>query len=312
MFKPLPQGTIGYVTQAASRIATTLVVDTQLYTTLSSLLAGGHHTYLHVRSLGKLEIVKVVEVLGGSAISVKRGQDGTDRDIIQPSARIFYALCLAAIYDQVRGPVTSITLTATGVTEINESNIHVPQVVIFGEDGIEVTDSTTIWDGNYDPCGPYKCPGYELGPFYYTSHPYPIEEIDNMRGAIARFVKGLHSISAGEEGVDGNIASFTGGTIRAILQTYDEWPNFNQDDESIEGNIASFTGGTIRQILITYDEWPAFNPIDESIEGNIASFSGGTIRQILLTYEHWMDTNNGIKDECIKGNIASFVSGTLT
>lgn len=279
MFKPLPQGTIGYVTQAASRIATTLAVDTRLHDILSDLLAGGHHTYIHVVSVSKVEVIKVVEVLGGNAISVRRGLDGTDREAILESARVFAALNLSAIYDQVRGPVTPITLTATGDATANP--IHSPVVQIKSDGRVEVISQWNIVDGNVDPCEPYVCPGYVIGPYYLTSHPYPHEETEaakvfgiQIAGRIyLGYLESLEAVIMSAEQV--------AGTIRTLLRTY----THAQDATDHVAVVAEQLEGTIRTLLKTYNH-------GQDNTDNVEVFSeqlAGTIVTLLITYNHAPD-----------------------
>jgi hypothetical protein len=312
MFKPLPPDLVGYITESASRIATTLRVDPVLYSWLVPILDGTGWTYLHIKSAGKVEVVKVTKNLGLSRICVERGLEGTKREAILANTQVYYARTLSSIYDEVRTQVSPITLTATGVNPV-----FAPVVQVESNTSLEVTTNGTLHDGNYDPCKPYVCPGYTFGPFYFTSKLYPIELIEGMRGSVATVI-GWDFSPYDIESMVGGVARAASGELREILNNYTGWVGGGTSEtdpdgdssgrgEWIEGGVAAAVAGTLRQILKAYTYWPA-----EGLTGGVARPGNGTIRQILIQYDNWQTTTNGINGERLIGGVAKAVSGTLT
>jgi len=71
-------------------------------------------------------------------------------------------------------------------------------------------------------------------------------------------------------------SSITEGTLRSVLQTYEDWP------EELMTHGAEITVGTLRVLLIVYDLWP----IEEvTIDAQITS---GTLENHLITYSNWI------------------------
>lgn len=316
MFKPLPQETIGTITEAASRIATTLTVDAALYSRIDAALGAGDWTYLHIKAAGKVEIVKVTDTLGLSRIRVVRGQEGTVREAILAATSVYYARTLSSIYDEVRTQVEPITLTATGVAGVDP--VYAPVVTVQTDAKLEITNNGTINDGNYDPCEPYICPGYVFGPFYFTSKLYPYELVEGTRGNVAPAPVKWRISPGSTEMVGGAIATIISGELREILHKYDEWIGGGVSDEDpdgdstgrgewVFGSVATAASGTLRTILQTYTRWPA-----EATFGAVATPVEGTLKRILIQYTHWMDTNNGQSPERVQGGVATIASGTLT
>lgn len=315
MFKPLPPDLVGYVTEPASRIATTLRVNPALYSWLVPIVTGTDWTYLHIKSAGKVEVVKVTKLLGLSRICVERGKEGTKREAILAGAELYYARTLSSIYDEVRELVSPVTLTATGQASVNP--VYSPVVTIQSNAALEVTSNGTLHDGNYDPCEPYVCPGYQFGPFYFTSKIYPIEVIEALFGSVAtvhRWVFSPYDVNA----MYGSVARAVTGTLRELLHDYGGWTGGGTSEtdpdgdssgrgEWIYGGVGEAVSGVLRQILKSYPYWPA-----EALLGGVARPGNGEIRQILIQYNNWQDTANGISGERLKGGVAKAVSGTLT
>lgn len=276
MFKPLPTDTIGYITEAASRFTTTLVVDSALWGVIASKLSASDWTYLEIQSSVNTEVVKVTNVLTAPKIRVARGMEGTFREAIVKNSRAEYNSTFSGLYDQVRAMVSPITLTATGVAKVNP--IYAPIVDIESNAALEIVDDGHIFPGNYKACEPYICAGYTIGPYYLTSQIYPIEVIERMYSTAgwirSRFLTPqVDQISA--------TASWLSGSLRDLLQAYGNWP-----PESITAT-ASWLYGDIHTLLRAYDPTGLAGGEGRDQITATAAWLYGDIRTLLIPYTNW-------------------------
>lgn len=277
MFRPLPINTIGYVTEAASRISTTLAVDSVLWSKIAAELFVTDWTYLQILSCGKTEVIKVTEVLTDRKIKVIRGMEGTAREAVLVNSPIEYELTLSGLYDQVRAMVSPITLTATGECKVNP--IYSPIVDIDSNAALEIVSDGHIFPGNYKTCEPYICAGYVLGPYYLTSVIYPIEVVERMYST----AKWGHSrLLTDPQDTIVTQASWVSSSLRALLQKYD---NGHNDIQS----TASWLSGEIRTLLKSYNITGAGSGAEQANNQitSTAQWLSGNIRTLLIKYTNW-------------------------
>lgn len=124
---------------------------------------------------------------------------------------------------------------------------------------------------------------------FLTSIPYPIEVIEELNAF--GFIVREFPMPVVIEAIDSS-AGILSGDLRAILQTYTNWPV-----EGIDAS-ASILSGDIQTVLQMYTNWPA-----EGIDASSAILSG-SIAVALQTYTNW--PAEGIDSS------ASILSGSLT
>lgn len=171
-------------------------IDTSLAQPLSSRAASAYLTsvegleleegdwaYLKLEEYGKVEIVKVIHLVGATAYLV-RGVDNTSpQDFANP--RVTYVLTAAEIYDVVPSS-GELTLYADGAVAVSGTEVDVPRPLIgyigvhysFGSDSVIRIGRQ---ENAYGCCGADNDIGsLGFGIFYLTSLPYPVEATESL------------------------------------------------------------------------------------------------------------------------------------
>jgi hypothetical protein len=127
-----------------------------------------------------------------------------------------------------------------------------------------------------------------IGPTFFTSRPYPIQDVEAMQGHI-------HAVESPQtqytEAMQAT-ADFIDGELKRVLDVYD-----TGEPEAIEAT-ADFLAGELKSVLDVYDDG-----LPEAMTSG-ADFIAGELKAVLVTYD------NG-EPEAMTGHCA-FISGTLT
>lgn len=205
-------------------------------------LSEGDWAYLQLREFGKVEIVKVTQLIGDS-IRIIRGVDNTKaQDFVNPE--VSYVLTAAEIFDSIPDS-GQLALYGEGGASVEGTVVDVPRVLVgyvgvhysFGSDSVIRIGRQ---ENAYGCCGADNDIGsLGFGIFYLTSLVYPVEAVEGINSLVA--VGEIYTNGSRTHSQEAFNLGFTASvSMRPILQ----------ETEQLESLDLTFTPSVIMRVIL--------------------------------------------------------------